>query len=506
MTAPAQTAPPQPPARRPWWTRPEDITARLVVRWAYIAALTVFAFRPSLVSLVEATREGSLNGYVWTVPLAGILAAIGVAHRERTELPIHDRQTDIIVGTMGLVLSLLLHAVLLQRYALHFHLLRLDLFAMWMFVLSSCIVLFGLRPVMRFAWVWVLLLMVFPLPYHIMVILMGGGKTAAGAATLLIAAFATGIAVGRTWRRGFYGSLGAWVVGFTVLLVMNGYFPDAPLLAYQQIPALSAIAITGSALFLAARRGEPVRILDRKVEPLAAREVWLGFPLVLVVAIALSFVRLPSLVTPPPAQIDTLTFEAPLVVPAGWHQTDQRTYPRVNRLYGDGATMIRQQVVADVGNPEWDKLSQPRTLILDTTTSSTPFLFGVYPSKVVYNLPGTRFSTPRQVDLGSGVTGELVSVIDDNLLITWNTLQWTWRNETTAQRITLIAVDNHDDGAPFPQPANALVTKLNTLLVVLFRGNSAISNREAEFKDAELLTQFGRGLITAQLHPAEARP
>ena len=86
--------------------------------------------------------------------------------------------------------------MLLQRYAMYFDLLRLDLVAMWMFVLSASVVLFGLRPVIRFAWVWALLLMVFPLPYYLIVILLGGSKVAAGVGTMVIAGVATGIAVG----------------------------------------------------------------------------------------------------------------------------------------------------------------------------------------------------------------------------------------------------------------------------------------------------------------------
>jgi len=80
-------------------------------------------------------------------------------------------------------------------------------------------------------------------------------------------------------------------------------------------------------------------------------------------------------------------------------------------------------------------------------------------------------------------------------------LQWTWRNETRAQRVLLIAVDNHEDNAPFPQPSGALLPTLSTLFTVLFRGNSAVDDRNPSFKDLDLLTTFGRGLVAAQLVP-----
>ena len=251
MTATAQTPPPPVVKREPWLHSLHPVY-RLILRWGYIAALTVFAFQASLRSLVETTRNGGLGGYVWVVPVAGILAAIGVARRNRTELPIHDRQTDVIVGTMGLVLALLLHGVLLQRYALYFNLVRLDLVAMWTFVVSASVALFGVRPVIRFAWVWALLFMVFPLPYYLLVVLLGGGNVAAGIGTMLIAAFATGIAVGRHMRRGVIGSLCAWAVGLLTLAGMAVFTPRAPLLAYQFIPAIAAICLVGLVLFLLA--------------------------------------------------------------------------------------------------------------------------------------------------------------------------------------------------------------------------------------------------------------
>ena len=127
---------------------------RLGLRWLLIGALTALAFHETFVSLAITTREGGIGGYVWTVPLVAGLVAISVSRRSRTELPIHDRQTDIIVGGIGLGMALLIQAALLERYALYFHLLRLDVVAAWLFVASCCVVLFGLRPVTRFAWVW----------------------------------------------------------------------------------------------------------------------------------------------------------------------------------------------------------------------------------------------------------------------------------------------------------------------------------------------------------------
>ncbi|MGE2718283.1 hypothetical protein [Mycolicibacterium celeriflavum] len=448
---------------------------------------------------METTRGSGLNGYIWIIPTAGILAAQGIARQPRNELPIHDRQTDIILGTMGLVFALLLHGVLLERYALYFHLLRLDFLAMWMFVLSSAVVLFGLRPVSRFVWVWALLMMVFTLPYHILVIFLGGNRIAAGAATLIIAGTATGISVSRTSRRGWIGYFSAYVVGFVLLALLAVGAPHAPVWVYQAVPALLATASVGLAMFLFARRGKTKRAFDRKVEPLAAGQVVRSLPLVLAVAVLISLVGLPTVPAPPVAQLDGLQISGPLRPPSGFHVTETESYPWVRRLHGRLAVMTRQRMVADVGNPDWDKEAKPRTVMVDTIITDRPFSFEVYPAKVLYDATATRYSKPRRVDLGYGVTGEMVSVVDDHLTVTWNMLQWTWRNDDRAQRVLLITVDNHEDNAPFPQPNGALLPTLNTLITVLFRGNSAVDDRNPTFKDLDLLSTFGRGLVAAQL-------
>ncbi len=505
MTATAPTPSPPVVKREPWLSSLHPVY-RLTLRWAYIAMLTVFAFHASLRSVIDTTRSGGLGGYVWTVPVAGILAAVGVARRNRTELPIHDRQTDVIVGSMGLVLALLLQGVLLARYRLYFDLLRLDLVALWMFVVSASIAVFGLRPVMRFAWVWAMLLMVFPLPYFMLVILLGGGKLAAGAGTVLIAATATGIAVGRSVKRGMIGGLLTWVVGPLVMVVMAVAWPHASLLAYQLIPALTSICLVGLLLFLAARRGAPKRVLERKIEPLAAKQVWSAMCTVLVVAVVVSLFPLPSTGFAPPARIDAMRFDALLTSPAGWDVRDIREYPWARRIYGPGATIVRQQMVADTGDPKFDKLDRPRTLMVDALTTGRPVSLRGFPARVLYQVEGVRLSAIRPVDLGYGVKGDMVSVIDDDLLVTWNALQWVWTNGTVAQRVFVIAVDNHEDDAPFPEPTGGLGSTLNSMLTVLFRGNSAVFDADVDVKDDLLLSQFAHGLVRAQLEPLGVKP
>lgn len=481
----------------------------LALRWVLLSVVTLIAFHRSVLSMIDSTVEGSLNGFVWLIPFAAAIAAVGVARRDRVELPIHDRQTDVIVGIIGLGFALMLQTVLLQRYSQYFELLRIDLIAMWFFVGSSSVILFGLRPVMRFFWVWLMATMMFPLGYQLAVVFFGGNRVSAGVASLVIAAAATAISVGRTASRALVGAAATMLFGMTVLAALSVFAPGAPLLAFQMLPAMLATSVVGLGLYGYARRGLPKRWLDRKLEPVAAGQVWASIPLVLAAAAWISLVPLP---TPPgmPTWVQTLEaglrFDAPLAAPAGWHQTELTDYPWVRRMYGRDADLVRQRFVADAGNPEWDKFARPRTVIVDSTTTERPFSFRVYPATVLYDESGSRISDPRPVELGHGITGSIVTVVDDRRLLTFNLLTWTWRNPVAAQRIMVATVDNHEDNAVFPEPHGGLGATLRTMFGVFFRGNQATWDSDPTFKDLDLLTSFGQGLIDAQLARAENSP
>jgi hypothetical protein len=215
--------------------------------------------------------------------------------------------------------------------------------------------------------------------------------------------------------------------------------------------------------------------------------------------VMLSLVGLPNSSGPPVLRENALKFGTPLIAPAGWQTTDITEYDFVQRFFGRSSTLIRQHMTADEGNPDWDKLSRPRTVVVDSITTLRPVAFSVYPDNVIYDMSAARTSHGREIDLGDDVVGELFTVIDDTLHVTWTKLTWTWRNRTQAQRVTLLTVDNHEPDAPFPEPEDALVANLNTLFTVLIRGNSVVSNDDPDFKDAGLLTVLGRELVETQI-------
>jgi hypothetical protein len=478
---------------------------RVAFRWTLIGVATLIAFWPSFRSLAEEIGSGGLIGYVPAIPLLTLLAAQGVARRRGDELPIHDRQIDLIVGFMGMVLALLVKGVLLGRYADQYHLLRLDMLALWLFVVSASVTMFGLRPVARFAWVWLLLLVVFPIGFRLLVISLGGTRYAAGFVMVLLGAAATALAVGRTRRRALLGAAATTALGCAIVILMMLLYPDVRVVAYELIPSLTATIVVCSWMYLRARRGETKAPLNRPINSLSAKTIQLGGAMVLVFAVLLSLIGLPASSSPPIHRENALRFGTPLIAPAGWQTTDVTEFSFVKRFFGRNSTLIRQYLMADEGNPAWDKLSRPRTVVVDSVVTRRPIAFKVYPDNVIYDMRASRISQGRKIDLGNDVIGELFTVLDDTLHVTWTKLTWTWQNTTQAQRVTLLSVDNHDPGAPFPEPQDALLANLNTVFSVLIRGNSVVTNKDPNFKDAGMLTMLGRDLVATQIDSAKEK-
>jgi hypothetical protein len=297
------------------------------------------------------------------------------------------------------------------------------------------------------------------------------------------------------------GAVSALGIGLALLAVMATVTPNAPRLAFQMGPATLSMFLVGGSLYLHARRGRPKRLLERAVRPLTTRQVWAGVALTLAVAVALSLVNLPKPGIAP-NWVDGMTFGRPLTAPAGWHVSAEREYVWVRRFHGQRANLIRQQIVADTADPRWDTLGRPRTVMVDTTNTWRPISLEVFPATIPYDESSSRISNPRLIDLGHGITGALVNAVNDKLFLSYDILIWTWRNQDSAQRVMLISVDNHDADAQFPEPGGGFGATLRTMFDVLFRGNTVTSDRDPAFKDAGLLTEFGRALVDAQLQQA----
>lgn len=239
------------------------IIPRLTVRWLMIAAATIFAFWPTWTNLWRSTASGTAIGYVFVPPLLCLIAAVGTDLRRGPDLPIHDRETDKIVGGIGLLVSLGLQALLMPRFAENYELMHIDVIAAWVFVWSAAVLMFGLRPVNRYWAIWVVPIVLAPLIYRTLATELGGTRFDYSIIMVLVASAATTIAVSRTWRRGFAGFVGSSILGAALVYYLSSHYPTAPLFSVQLLPALGSALLVGGFLL-------PVRATRKVMEAVRA--------------------------------------------------------------------------------------------------------------------------------------------------------------------------------------------------------------------------------------------
>lgn len=472
--------------------------AHTSARWTVIVAATVLGYWSTWEQLLTEISRGTGGGYVLLVPPFAVLAAEGVTRRRRGELPIHDRQTDRIVGGAVLLIALAVKWLLLPRYGPNYQMMHLDVLSAWTFVIGACVLLFGLRVASRYWPVWLLLLGTSPLFYRAVLVQLGGTKFAAGFLMVLLGAIAIAVAVGRTRRRALIGFSATMLLGLALLFAVTTRYPDARVAVAQIVPSGTAALVVGGAFYLYRYRGLAPRTLPPN--PVSPREatrsvLFLVVPAALVLAVLpLPDQQLtPVSVGPPPSGTVTQ------VVPTGWYQIDSIDYDWPRRYFGSTAQLRRQMIRAVEPRADWDRLSRPRTVAVQTLQVRRVGVFEVYPVQTSYDLGRARVSPKIRVDLGHGVQADFFTVVDDELLLTWSLMNFIWtRGDALAQRVSLLTVDNHELDAPFPQPTPNMASNGRNLLSVFLRGRASVEDSDPEYKDLDMLTELGRDLVEAQ--------
>lgn len=475
---------------------------RIGIRLALLAGLTVFAYHDTFQVIGVEIAEGSLIVYLPAAAALCLIAAIGVSLRDRYEPPIYDRQIDVIVGIVGLLLALSFKGLLNRRYTPAYLVTHIDLLSMLLFLFSGCVLLFGLRPALRYRWVWLLSLSLFPLPYRILVVALGYSRVAAGAAMLVLGVAASAVAVGNTRRRAVIGAMMSATLGTVLLVLLAWAAPNARLELYQWVPAIGCALATGIYMYIDRRRaaGSLRAFPHRRLKPPTAPRVARGATVLVVAAVGLFLIEVPQTARDAGTTVDGLQTRPPLIVPPGWHQVEA-TDVLSSRPNGRDAVRMRQILAQDTGEARFDVHSRPRRVIVDTVQTRFPLTLDIYLPTARYRLSGVRASEEFTVRLPHGVEGVLQTLVDDREILTYNRLVWRWNNGVQTQEVTLFAVDNHEPDAPFPQlrrPQHSWEV-VNGMLVLLFRGNAVTEDLNPEFKDRDLLVELAGALIDRQV-------
>ncbi|WP_258956889.1 hypothetical protein [Rhodococcus globerulus] len=475
------------------------IVPRLTVRWLMIAAATVFAFWPTWNNLWRSTIDGTAIGFVFVLPLLCIVSAVGTDLRRGPELPIHDRETDKIVGGIGLLVALGMQTLLMPRFADNYELMHIDVLAAWVFVWGAAVLMFGLRPVNRYWLIWLAPMVLSPLFYRTLAIELGGTRFTYSVIMVVVSSLATTVAVSRNWRRGLIAFLISITVGSVLVYYLSHKFSTVPLFLVQLLPAVGTALAVGAVFYLYERRGKSLRPFDRPLRKPSTKSSNWTILFVFVVAILLFLTPLPNAQSLTISQGPPPTADPRLVVPAGWDQISTEEFDWPQRYFGSTSSLTRQTIRADTPNPAWDAQMRPRTVQMDVLQVRRSTTLSVYPSSSTYQLQNARVSPTVQVELTRGVVAEMYTIVDDALLLTWSNLNFIWtRGDGAAQRVSLITVDNHEPDAYFPEPSPSMASNGSNTLALLLRGKSSTEDNESQYKDLGMLEALGRLIVEAQ--------
>ncbi|QXW04672.1 hypothetical protein KYT97_11990 [Rhodococcus globerulus] len=475
------------------------IVPRLTVRWLMIAAATIFAFWPTWNNLWRSTVDGTAIGFVFVLPLLCVVAAVGTDLRRGPELPIHDRETDKIVGGIGLLVALGMQALLMPRFGDNYELMHIDALAAWVFVWGAAVLMFGLRPVNRYWLIWLTPMVLSPLFYRTLAIELGGTRFDYSVIMVVVASTATTIAVSRNWRRGLVAFLISIALGTALVYYLSNQFPTVPLFLVQLFPAVGTALLVGAIFYLYQRRGKSLKPFDRPLRKPSTKTSDWTILFVFGVAILIALTPLPNADDIPISQGPPATADPRLVVPAGWSQISTEEFDWPQRYFGSTSTLTRQTIRADTPNPAWDALMRQRTVQMDVLQVRRAATLSVYPSSATYELQNARVSPTVQVELTRGVVAEMYTIVDDALLLTWSNLNFIWtRGDGAAQRVSLITVDNHEPDAYFPEPSPSMASNGGNSLALLLRGKSSTEDNESQYKELGMLEALGRHIVEAQ--------
>ncbi|AGP30238.1 hypothetical protein [Corynebacterium terpenotabidum] len=486
---------------------------RYLWRWLILIGVAAVAFHESVDRTLSWGSATSVSYSVATVVMA-LVMFLGIELQRRTDLPIHDREVDWIIGLLALVLSVSLRIVLAPRLIEWFDLLRLDILSFFVFLFGASTLLFGTRFTLRFGLAWIVLLMYSSPVFLVVTLLCGGGWTGAGYATTVGVAVATVVAAGGSLRcRAVAGTVVA-VVGGVLTFLTGRVIIDEDTVGAASLTVLPALVGVTVAVLLDAwvRRTRPT---VRRQAP-SVGTIRLAVVPILGTAVILAVVPLPDRL------ITSVTADAPgadsdsvgVPVPVGWSQIGEETFDWADRYFGAGTVLSRQKLRADTVVADWDEDGRYREVVVDTLVPGSgvpPQRFG---DESFYDSVSGRRSPKIDVDLGHGVTGNVHTVFDENNFLTYTHLRFSWRGEDPADDsgngntgpvhyVSVIAVDDHRASARFPEFTDSLNGLAGRIVTVLLRGGAVTEDASATYKDLDLVTSVGRGIIDARWTGAE---
>jgi exosortase/archaeosortase family protein len=309
--------------------------------------------------------------------------------------------------------------------------------------------------------------------------------------------FAIGGAYGeRVAIDGLHPFIGLVLFNVGVLAMLLGLRPFGLEL---RLPAGLATRPAGTARMPAPARNA---LAHARPRPSAVPRVWAGLTVLALVSCLLAVtnngLKAYDLVANDLGVPRVVDFERDPGPPSGWSAHRTATYTWARRYFGEDSTW--QRFAYTWKGKSSSQLRATVPVIADVITTSNLRTFSTYGIEACYRFHGYKLESTGTVDLGGGVTGNVLAYYNPKLRSDWNALYWYWPVQTPAgvryERITLMLIGTAKATIESPAPPPGVARSITLGLREAFRGEAsgdALSDRM--LRSWSFMTGFARAVI-----------
>lgn len=258
------------------------------------------------------------------------------------------------------------------------------------------------------------------------------------------------LAVGRQWGEGvaidgFHPVLGLVTFSFGVL-VMILVMPRFGLrMVFQR---QGSGAVEGSARELSPRTVRPA-------VPRARLALSVVTAAAVLLAAANAGLRDFELVADDLGQPRLAAFSEAMAGPQGWAGYQSDSYTWAKRYFGDDSSWNRY-LYSSSAAAGTSAFRSPSPVITDVISTSDLSSFSTYGLEACYNFHGYRLYSTKDVDLGGGITGKVLSYYHPKLKRDWTSVYWHWPvrsgGEKRFERVVMMMVGTEQSELAAPAP------------------------------------------------------
>ena len=524
------------------------LTTRVIV----VVAAVLGAYHYSLTTLIRTLGVDSPLAYLGLIPFIAFGICFYTARPTAGEPEVHDRYLDRIIGIPLVVIPVLVLLILPTQMSTYFWVWRIDLLTLPMFTAGCIALVLGTRTLLRVRVGILWLFAAWPVPYQFVlqhflepftaftvrslrwatgftsVATMTGGaegsfrvmgpeksfvvvvaSACSGANSLvgfLIVAGALAMLSGGTRRSKVLwvaaGSALVWAFNIarimTIFVVGSLWGERTAIDGFHPYIGLVFFSVAMTTMVLLAPRfgvrlGRPDRspvTFSKSVDRGAPKWMAAGAIVLVLAAITGTLDDQLRTVDPIAGALGTPrlgTFEQTTLHMNGFQGVKMDHFDWTQRFFGEDSDWTRYKF----DGPGSTVLAATIPILADVVTTSDVQTFSDFGVEACYRFHGYDVKNNQRVDLGNGVTGNVLTWKDPASPTTWSSVYWHWPVKTKSgiryQRIVLMFNSNAGAQVAAPKPNSNLATSLGIGL------DAILNNVDAQPTDQKIATKAATG-------------